>query len=96
MKFYGRLEVWLHTFSTSVSVAVTLSAPHPVRFTPGLTAFVYTLGRRMLRPCSLCGCCRPETYITRQVVWHVMSCAWTSGFWGFDGTYCQRLHGPTV
>ena len=96
MKSYGRLEVRIHTFSTLAPVAVTLPAPPPVRFTPGLTVSVYTLDRRMLRPYSPCDCCRPETYVTRQVVWHVTSRTWTSGSWGFDGTYCLHLYGPTV
>lgn len=40
--------------------------------------------------------CRPETYVTRQVIWHATSRAWTSGSWGSDGTYCLHLYGPTV
>jgi hypothetical protein len=92
MKSYGRLEVRLHTFSTSAPVAATLPAPRSVRLTPGLMVFVYTLDRSMLRPCSLYDCCRPEKYVTRSVA----SCPWTNGSWGFDGTYCLRLHGITV
>ena len=92
MKSYGRLEVRLHTFSTPAPVATTLPAAGPVRFIPGLTAFVYPLDRRMLRPCSLYDCCRREKYVTRPVT----SSPWTSGSWGFVGTYCLRLHGTTV